>query len=997
MGEVYLAQDEQLKRKVALKLIKGHATKDILRRFHSERQILANLRHPNIAQLYEAGATANGLPYFVMEYVAGRPINNYVSEQNLSLNDRLRLFRTVCYAVSYAHQNLIIHRDLKPGNILVTAEGQPKLLDFGIAKLLQTDTQQEDTTATMFRALTPQYASPEQVKGESISTASDVYSLGVLFYELLTGQRPYKLKSNAAAEITRAICEQEPTRPSAVVSGQSSGVSGKERSAEPHEQATNQNSGIQNPKLLKGDLDNIILKALRKEPHRRYASVEQFSEDIRRHLEGLPVSAHKDSFGYRATKFVTRNKIAVAAVALIVLTLAGGIIATSVGLARARRERTRAETGEATNRHLLYAAQMSLAYQAWETANVGRVLDLLEAQVPKHREEDLRGFEWYLLSRLASERSRVLFTSRVKNWAVAFSPKGDRIAVASGDGNARIWDAATSQLLNSFDGGCGSLGAIAFSPDGNYLVSGCNDGSALIWDLQKGEMAKRLTAHEGYIDFVDFSLDGRLLATASEDRTVKIWDFAHRTELRTLKGHTSYVISIDFSPDGQTLATASADHTAKLWDVSSGKEIATLKGHSWFVNSVAFSPDGKTVATTGSDGEIKFWDASRHTEAATIHGDGTSQDTLRFSPDGKTIAVSRGDGTVKIFDVATRTLRDVLRGHTDLAESLAFSPDGTRLVSASTQVRVWDLTKQPGALALEGHRDVAWQVAFSPEGRTIATASKDGTVRLWNVADGRELASLPHGEWVNWVAFSPDGGRLATADDDTLVRLWNPATGEKVARLSGHTAVAECATFSPDGKLLASGGKTGEIKLWDAATGQELITLYSPNHNLIWSLAFSPDGKYLVAAEGGLEALVIETGHVLTVWDVSSRQLLKTLAGHSSDVRAIAFSPDGKLLASGSFDDTIKLWDVTTWEEVATLKTHKVQGLAFSPDGKRLVSGGRDKTIKIWDVATRQELCTLTTPAAVNAVAFSPDNKVLAVASNDNQVRLWFAASGDGQ
>ena len=337
MGEVYLAEDEQLKRKVAIKLIKGHATKDIMRRFQNERQILAHLQHSNIAQLYEAGASADGLPFFVMEYIEGKPIDKFIRDEDLSLNDRLKLFRTVCSAVSYAHQNLIIHRDLKPGNVFVNTSGEVKLLDFGIAKLLQNEATLEDVTATMFRALTPQYASPEQIKGEPISTASDVYSLGVLLYELLTGQRPYKLKKNTAAEITNAICEQEPMKPSSVRTNTGTEVRGNGQRNGSVAKVSDSPRLPVSPSALRGDVDNIILKALRKEPSRRYGSVEQFSEDIRRYLEGLPVSAHKGSFTYRAGKFVKRNKIAVAAVTLIVLTLAGGIIATTFEARRANR------------------------------------------------------------------------------------------------------------------------------------------------------------------------------------------------------------------------------------------------------------------------------------------------------------------------------------------------------------------------------------------------------------------------------------------------------------------------------------------------------------------------------------------------------------------------------------------------------------------------------------------------------------------------------------
>jgi serine/threonine protein kinase len=342
MGEVYLAEDTVLSRKVALKLIKGGLkTKEVLRRFHNERQILANLEHPNIARLLDGGMTADGLPFFVMEYVEGPPIDVYADTQQLDITERLKLFRTVCSAISYAHQRLVIHRDIKPSNILVTADGMPKLLDFGIAKLFDpTQTRESrEATATLMRALTPEYASPEQITGERVTTATDIYSLSVLLYELLTGQRPYRFKSRKPDDVANAICHDEAERPSQAIA--ECGM----RNADLRERrpSSNPQSVIRNPKLLRGDLDNIILTALRKEPERRYASVSDFSEDIRRHLVGLPVKARKDTFAYRASKFVRRNKIAVAAAALILLTLIGGIIATAWEAHVARAERTRAE------------------------------------------------------------------------------------------------------------------------------------------------------------------------------------------------------------------------------------------------------------------------------------------------------------------------------------------------------------------------------------------------------------------------------------------------------------------------------------------------------------------------------------------------------------------------------------------------------------------------------------------------------------------------------
>jgi serine/threonine protein kinase/uncharacterized protein HemY len=360
LGAVFLAarSDDEYQKHVAIKLVRrGLDTADILRRFRNERQILAQLDHPNIARLIDGGTTKDGLPYFVLEYVRGEPIAAYCTAGALATTDRLALFRKVCAAVTYAHQNLVVHRDLKPSNILVTPEGEPKLLDFGIAKLLDVDEDSLAHTVAGQRVMTPEYASPEQVRGEKITTASDVYSLGVLLYELLTGERPYRLRTRTPQEISRAITEQEPERPStAVMRGE------------------NSKSNPRNSKLLKGDLDNIVLMAMRKEPPRRYASVAQFSEDIRRHLEGLPVIARKDTATYRTTKFIRRNKIGAAAAALICLTLVAGIVATysQAKIATAQRDRARRQASKAERVTTFLQNVLGFSDPSWASSNPNR-------------------------------------------------------------------------------------------------------------------------------------------------------------------------------------------------------------------------------------------------------------------------------------------------------------------------------------------------------------------------------------------------------------------------------------------------------------------------------------------------------------------------------------------------------------------------------------------------------------------------------------------------
>jgi eukaryotic-like serine/threonine-protein kinase len=364
MGEVYLAEDTKLHRKVAVKFLKyGFGASNFVRHFYREERILAGLTHPNIAQLYGGAVTEAGLPYFVMEYVAGPRLDDYCRDNQLSIPQRLDLFRKICAAVSYAHQHLVIHRDIKPANIRVTHGGEPKLLDFGIARLLDPETAAiADQTVTLANVMTPEYASPEQVRGEKMTTASDVYSLGVVLYELLTGQKPYKIGNRTPAAVARAISDQEPAKPSTVVASASGHWFPGWKSV-PH---------------LRGDLDNIVLKALRKEPERRYRSVGQFAEDIRHYLEGRPVTARKDTAGYRASKFVARNKVAVAAASLILFTIVAGSIAALWQGQIARRQRDVAERERLKAQRINTFLQDMLGAAAPETKGVDvKVIEVL--------------------------------------------------------------------------------------------------------------------------------------------------------------------------------------------------------------------------------------------------------------------------------------------------------------------------------------------------------------------------------------------------------------------------------------------------------------------------------------------------------------------------------------------------------------------------------------------------------------------------------------------
>lgn len=566
-----------------------------------------------------------------------------------------------------------------------------------------------------------------------------------------------------------------------------------------------------------------------------------------------------------------RGLLRAAGIAAIMLLIISSLaIIALVEYRQANAQRRIAEAQERSNSGLLYTAQMTLAQQAWESAHVGRVLELLEAQRPKAGEEDLRGFEWYYLWRLTHRDSFTLQHS-------------------------------------------GRVASVAFSPDGKVLATGSEDQTVKLWDVASGQELATLQGHTDVVSSVSFSPDGTILATASGDRTVKLWDVAGRRELATFTGHQNAIRSLAFSPDGKILATGSEEGTVKLWDVHLRKELLTFDDHTGPVHSVSFSPDGKTIAT-GSKYALKLWDVATGNELPPFAEPKGDVYSVAFSHDGRMLAETRDDVAV-LWNVSTRRKLATFQGHTGKVNALMFSPDGEILATAGQDetVKLWKVVSGQEITTIKGHADAVRSVAFSPDGKRLATGSDDRTAKLWSVTQKQEesITLKGHTDQIHSMAFSPDGKVLATGSNDMTARLWSVAGGDELATLRGHHGACLVVAFSSDGKILATGSEDQTIKLWDVASAHELATLYGHKYG-VRTLAFSPDGKTL-ATEGG--------DRTIKLWDVTGRREMTTITGLMDAIDSMAFSNDGKVLATGH-EMAVKLWDVTKGQEIAVSKEH---------------------------------------------------------------------------
>jgi WD40 repeat protein len=918
--------------------------------------------------------------------------------------ERLELFVSICQAVQHAHQKGIIHRDLKPSNIMVTMHDAipvAKVIDFGVAKALG-QRLTEKTIYTRFTQMigTPQYMSPEQagMSGLDIDTRTDVYALGVLLYELLTGTTPFdkeRLRTAPFDEIRRIIREEEPPKPSTRLStlGQAASTICANRKSAPHKLST----------LFSGELDWIVMKALEKDRNRRYESASAFAADVERYLADEPVQACPPSAWRRFRKFARRNKGMLATAGTVasalVLTLASLVGAVSVLAAsnaeikEEQKQTQKALDGEKSandrlsdalkrERRTLYLKSIALAERELAANNIGRLEEILD-DCPL----DLRGWEW---SYLRHSRGPFTFQGH-SSWVfgVAFSPDGKHVASANKTGEVKVWQRATGEVVHRLLGHGAPAFAVAFHPGGKRLASAGWDNTVRIWDLETGKQVHSLTGHREYVTSVAYSADGKLLVSAGGGDAVMIWDAVTHEKLRALHGARSIATHVAFAPDSRRLASASYGDAIRLWDATTGEQLYEIGGRNGLFQKIVYSRDGRTLLTAEFDGTIKLWDAASGQHRSTIHSH-PGIAGMALSPDGRRLATGGFERPVNIWDLETGQETLILRGHTEMVHDLAFSPDGEQLASASmdSTVKIWDASAEATrmdaeVLTLRGHSGAVNSVAFHSDSKRLATAS-DETVKFWNATTGAELMTLPgHKSMVAHVRFNEDGQTMATATYGGVIKIWDVETLKEARTFRGS---GYGVALSPDGQRVAAAVDGLKICIWNAATGKEELPPFLAHAGPISSIAFSPDGEQLSTASADQTAVL---------WNATTGRKLRTFHGHSHAVMKAVFSADGKRLATASLDKTAKAWDVATGEELLTFRGHddRVISLAFSPDGKLLATASWDNTAKVWDAATGKEIDTLLGHSGyVSSVAFSPDGKRLATAGGyrtRGEVKLW--------
>jgi WD40 repeat protein/serine/threonine protein kinase len=1027
MGVVYMAEQEQpVRRKVALKIIKpGMDSRQVIARFEVERQALAMMDHQNIARVLGADTTDSGRPYFVMELVHGVPITQFCDDNKLTLRERLELFVPVCQAIQHAHQKGIIHRDIKPSNVLVTMyDDKPvaKVIDFGLAKAIE-QRLTEKTMFTQFGALvgTFEYMSPEQAEMNAfgVDTRSDIYALGVLLYELLTGTTPVerkRLREAALDELVRLIKEEEAPPPSKRLSSSNN---------LPKIAAARKTEPARLSKLVRGDIDWIVMKCLEKDRSRRYDTASGLARDLEHYLADEPVQACPPSTGYRLRKFLRRHRLPVLAAALLLLTLLAGVIGTTAGLLQAvaarddevrqrkdaeaarkevedQRDAARFQARRAESAR--HAIQIEQAQRAWERGEVGTAERLLSEVAEPFRQT----WEQRYLRALCRRKAMSLLGQDGYMANVAMSADGRLIVSANADTMLKVWDAVTGKERLTLKGHTGPVWCVAVSADGRRIVSGSDDRTVRVWDGGSGKTLFTLEGHKGAIDAVALSADGRLIVSADVDAAVKTWDAATGKLIRTKEGLPGNGVAV--SADGRLVARG--EDTPVVWEAATGAEMPSFKDPVGSITSLAFTPDGRRIVSATYDCAVQVWDLKtgkvqrrwvippwQIRQRDPRERGGITR--VAVSGDGKRVIAAGWGQTAKVWDLETGEEKFSLQGHTgrgNVCRSVAISANGRRIVTANDErdIQAWDLLAGPESRTLQGHLSWIAAVALSADGHIAVSGGgavfggghNGAEVKVWDVDTGEVKHNLlvPHS--VRAVAISRDGRQVVCGSDGGTIRAWDARTGREQYTRKAHTEDIRAIAISPDGRRIASASRDHTVKVWDTDTGQERLTYrgHTGEGQGVWDIGgvcFSPDGRLIASGS--------DIGFV-RVWDVNTGEEKLAPMNHKDFISCVAWSADGQYIVSGG-RETIKIWNAVSGKEERTLIDHAnwCYSLCVSPDGRRIISSGID-TVKLWDVETgEQELSLAGHADTVAGVAISADGRRIVSGSHDQTVKVWEA------